>query len=67
MTSPATKAPWLLARLAQAAIAAASVTDVFRALAVRAHDLHPTNASLNKSGSISMVFVYLMTAAAVSS
>ncbi|MFI7400332.1 DUF4328 domain-containing protein [Streptomyces sp. NPDC049541] len=58
-------APWLLARFAQAAIAAAAVADVFRALALRAHDLHPTNASLNESGFRSMVFVNLMTAAAV--
>lgn len=58
-------APWLLARFAQAAIAAAAVADVFRALALRAHDLHPTNASLNEFGFRSMVFVNLMTAAAV--
>ncbi|MGW2567991.1 DUF4328 domain-containing protein [Streptomyces sp. NPDC001537] len=58
-------APWLLARFAQAAIVAAAVADVFRALALRAHDLHPTHASLNKSGFRSMVFVNLMTAAAV--
>ncbi|WP_030927726.1 DUF4328 domain-containing protein [Streptomyces sp. NRRL S-646] len=57
-------APWLLARFSQAAIAAAAAADVFRALALRAHDLHPTNASLNKSGFRSMVFVYLTTAAA---
>lgn len=58
-------APWLLARFAQAAIAAAAVADVFRALALRAHELHPTNASLNEFGFRSMVFVNLMTAAAV--
>jgi len=63
--SSAMNAPWLLARFAQAAIAAAAVADVFRALALRAHDLHPTNASLNESGFRSMVFVNLMTAAAV--
>ncbi|MFF4360793.1 DUF4328 domain-containing protein [Streptomyces sp. NPDC001604] len=58
-------APWLLARFAQAAIVAAAVADVFRALALRAHQLHPTNASLNRFGFRSMVFVNLMTAAAV--
>ncbi|MCD9878409.1 DUF4328 domain-containing protein [Streptomyces guryensis] len=58
-------APWLLARFAQVAIAAAAVADVFRALALRAHELHPTNASLNEFGFRSMVFVNLMTAAAV--
>ena len=58
-------APWLLARFAQVAIAAAAVADVFRVLALRAHELHPTNASLNRSGFRSMVFVNLMTAAVV--
>ncbi|MEV6945831.1 DUF4328 domain-containing protein [Streptomyces sp. NPDC051172] len=58
-------APWLLARFAQAAIAAAAVADVFRVLALRAHGLHPTNASLNESGFRSMVFVNLLAAAAV--
>ncbi|MGW1750526.1 DUF4328 domain-containing protein [Streptomyces sp. NPDC002092] len=58
-------APWLLARFSQAAIAAAAVADVFRALALRAHELHPTNASLNEFGFRSMVFVNLTTAAAV--
>ncbi|MEU1193839.1 DUF4328 domain-containing protein [Streptomyces sp. NPDC005859] len=65
MTSTARKAPWILARFAQAAIAAAAVADVFRAAAVRDHYLRPTDASLHKSGFISMVFVNLMTLAIV--
>ncbi|MFJ1805664.1 MULTISPECIES: DUF4328 domain-containing protein [unclassified Streptomyces] len=65
MTSTARKAPWILARFAQAAIAAAAVADVFRAAAVRDHYLRPTDASLHKSGFISMIFVNLMTLAIV--
>ncbi|GAA3885270.1 hypothetical protein MBT84_45800 [Streptomyces sp. MBT84] len=63
MTSNARKAPWILARSTQAAIAAAAVADAFRAPAVRDHYLHPTDASLHKSGFISMIFLYLMTLA----
>lgn len=55
------KAPWVLARLAQAAIAAAAVADVFRATAVREHALHPET----PSGPASMIFVYLMNLAVV--
>ncbi|MFJ1967294.1 DUF4328 domain-containing protein [Streptomyces sp. NPDC087903] len=65
MTITARKASWILARSAQAAIAAATVADVFRAAAVRDHYLHRTDASLNKSGFISMVFAYLMSLAIV--
>ncbi|WP_406335878.1 DUF4328 domain-containing protein [Streptomyces sp. NBC_00203] len=65
MTSTARKAPWIRARSAQAAIAAAAVVDVFRASAVRDHYLHRTDASLHKSGFIFMIFVYLMTLAIV--
>jgi hypothetical protein len=61
MTSSSPKTPWVLARSAQAAVATAAVADVFRAAAVRDHYLHRTDASLHRSGSISMVFVYLMT------
>lgn len=61
MTSSTPKTPWVLARSAQAAVATAAVADVFRAAAVRDHYLHRTDASLHRSGSISMVFVYLMT------
>ncbi|MGW0165962.1 DUF4328 domain-containing protein [Streptomyces sp. NPDC003343] len=63
MTSNARKAPWILARSTQAAIAAAAVADAFRAPTVRDHYLHPTDASLHKSGFISMIFLYLMTLA----
>lgn len=61
MTSAARTAPRLLARSAQALIAAAAVADVFRAVALRDHYLHPTDASLHRSGLVSMIFVYLMT------
>ncbi|MFC7263986.1 DUF4328 domain-containing protein [Streptomyces lutosisoli] len=65
MTSTVRRAPWILARSAQAAISAAAVADVFRAAAVRDRYLHRTDASLHKSGFISMIFVYLMTLAIV--
>ncbi|MFD5538385.1 DUF4328 domain-containing protein [Streptomyces sp. NPDC127079] len=65
MTSAAGTTPRFLARSAQALIAAAAVADVFRAVAVRDHYLHPTAASLHRSGLISLVFVYLMTLATV--
>jgi hypothetical protein len=65
MTSTARKAPWILARSAQAAIAAAAVTDVFRAAAVRDHYLRHTDASRHNSGFVSMIFLYLMTLAIV--
>jgi Domain of unknown function (DUF4328) len=63
MTSTARKVPRVLARSAQAAIAAAAVADAFRAAAVRNHYLHHTDASLDRSGFISVIFVYLMTLA----
>lgn len=59
------RAPRILARCAQAALAAAAVADAFRAVAVRDHYLHPTAASLHRSGFVSMVFVDLMTLAVV--
>lgn len=65
MTSTTRKAPWILARSAQAAIGAAAVADVFRATAVRDHYLHPGDAPLHGSGFTSMIFVYLMTLAIV--
>ncbi|MGW3102435.1 DUF4328 domain-containing protein [Streptomyces sp. NPDC001100] len=61
MTSSTSKTPWILARSAQVAVATAAVVDVFRAAAVRDHYLHRTDASLHRSGLISMIFVYLMT------
>lgn len=64
MTSTARKAPWILARSAQAAaIGAAAVADAFRATAVRDHYLHPGDE--HRSGFISMIFFYLMTLAIV--
>lgn len=65
MTSAARTTPRFLARSAQALIAAAAVADVFRAVAVRDRYLHPTAASLNRSGLVSMIFVNLMTLATV--
>ncbi|MGQ4385634.1 DUF4328 domain-containing protein [Streptomyces sp. SAS_270] len=65
MTGSVDKAPWLLARFAQAAIGVGAVADVFRVVAVRDHRLHPTDASPSRSGFASMVFVYVMTAAVV--
>ncbi|POX39682.1 DUF4328 domain-containing protein, partial [Streptomyces sp. Ru72] len=65
MTRPDAKSPRLHAGFAQGAIVVAAVVDVYRAMAVRAHVVHPTDASLKASGFASMVFVYVMTAAAV--
>ncbi|MFJ2394731.1 DUF4328 domain-containing protein [Streptomyces sp. NPDC087843] len=61
MTRLASTPPWLLARFAQGAIAVAGVAEVFRAVAVRAHHLHPSDAPSRDSGLGSMVFVYVMT------
>ncbi|MGW2746459.1 DUF4328 domain-containing protein [Streptomyces sp. NPDC001450] len=57
MSGPIVKAPWPLARCAQAAVAAAAVTDVWRAVTVRAHRLHPQDTPLSASGRASMVYV----------
>ncbi|MFF4574569.1 DUF4328 domain-containing protein [Streptomyces sp. NPDC001410] len=65
MSAPIVKAPWPLARCAQAAVAAAVATDAYRAVTVRANLLHPRDTSLSASGRASMVHVYVMTAAIV--
>ncbi|MFE9810200.1 DUF4328 domain-containing protein [Streptomyces sp. NPDC005227] len=65
VTGPTVKAPWILARCAQGAIAVAAVADVFRATAVRARAVHPTAANQHTSGTTSMVFVYLTTVTVV--
>ncbi|WRZ92117.1 DUF4328 domain-containing protein [Streptomyces sp. NBC_01007] len=65
MTSTARKAPRTLARCAQAAIGVATVVDLFRAAALRDYNLHPSYASLDKSGTVSRVFVNLMFLAVV--
>ncbi|MFF4019727.1 DUF4328 domain-containing protein [Streptomyces sp. NPDC001843] len=65
MTSAARRTPRILARSAQAAITAAAVADTFRAAAVRDNYLHHTDASLHKSGLVSMIFVDLMVLATV--
>ncbi|MDX2702827.1 DUF4328 domain-containing protein [Streptomyces sp. PA03-6a] len=61
MSSKPPKSPLLPARCAQAAIAAAAVLDVFRAVALQDRRLHPTDATRHTSGLVSQVFVYLMT------
>ncbi|MGW2647336.1 DUF4328 domain-containing protein [Streptomyces sp. NPDC001393] len=65
MTGSAAKAPWFLARCAQFAVSAAAGADLVRALKVRAHLLHPSPATAAGSGRVSMIFVNVMTAAAV--
>lgn len=65
MTGPTVKAPWPLARSAQAAVAAAALVEVYRGVTVRAHHLHPEDTSLSASGRASMVSVYVMTLAVV--
>ncbi|WP_020134459.1 DUF4328 domain-containing protein [Streptomyces sp. 351MFTsu5.1] len=65
MTDTSRRAPRILARCAQLALAAAAVADAFRAVAVRDHRLHPTAASLHRSGVVSMIFLYVMTLATV--
>lgn len=62
---PDGRAPWLLARLAQGAIPVTAVAEVFRAVTVRAHRLHPESTSAGRSAFSSMVLVYAMTAAIV--
>ncbi|WP_431949033.1 DUF4328 domain-containing protein [Actinacidiphila sp. bgisy167] len=65
MSSKPPGSPLILARCAQAAIAAAAVLDVFRAVAVQNRRIHPSAATLHTSGSVSQIFVYLMTLAVV--
>lgn len=65
MTGPTVRAPWILARCTQGAIAVAAVADVFRATALRARTVHPTTAARHTSGTTSMVFVCLTTVTVV--
>ncbi|GHI01895.1 DUF4328 domain-containing protein [Streptomyces cellostaticus] len=65
MSTPIAKAPWPIARSAQATVAAAALAEVCRAVTVRAHRLHPQDTSLSASGRASMVSTYVMTVAAV--
>lgn len=65
MTGPTVKAPWILARCAQGAIAVAAVADVFRATSSRARALEDTAAHQDTSGTTWMVFTYVMLGAAV--
>ncbi|MFE5208318.1 DUF4328 domain-containing protein [Streptomyces sp. NPDC056600] len=65
MTSTPHKAPWLLARSAQVAIAAAAVADLFRATALRESYLDPTPANDLAAAQASMVMGSLMLLATV--
>jgi hypothetical protein len=65
MTTTPHKAPWLLARCAQAAIAAAAVADLFRAVALRESHLHPTAANDLAAARASMILGNLMLLAAI--
>ena len=66
MSRPAVKAPWTLARSAQAAVAVVALVDVCRVVALRAHDLHPQDASSQAAyGLASWLYVNLMTVTAV--
>ena len=65
LSPAAPQAPRLLARLAQAAIAVAAVAEVFRAVTLRAHRLHPEETPLSRSGLVSMASVYAVTLAAI--
>ncbi|MGW2424051.1 DUF4328 domain-containing protein [Streptomyces sp. NPDC001709] len=65
MTGSAAQAPWFLARCAQFAVPVAAGVELVRALKVRAHLLHPSATPAADSGRVSMMFVYVMTAAVV--
>ncbi|MFJ3230732.1 DUF4328 domain-containing protein [Streptomyces sp. NPDC086787] len=57
---PTGKRPWLLARCTQVGIALAAIADVPRAIALRDDQLHPTAASMHRSGLTSMVYLDVM-------
>ncbi|WUD77629.1 DUF4328 domain-containing protein [Streptomyces sp. NBC_00510] len=65
MSSKPPKSPLLPARCAQAAIAAAAVLDVFRAIYLRNSVLHPTDATRHTSALLSQVFIYAIELAIV--
>ncbi|MEU5539290.1 DUF4328 domain-containing protein [Streptomyces sp. NPDC020362] len=65
MSASIAKAPWPLARSAQAAVAAAAVVDVYRVVTMRAYHLHPQDTSSSAYATASTVSVYTMTAAVV--
>ncbi|WP_448317734.1 DUF4328 domain-containing protein [Streptomyces sp. CO7] len=60
MTNTPHKAPWLLARSAQAAIAVAAVADLFRATSFRDSHLEPMAASTDTAGRNSLLLGNLM-------
>ncbi|MEU9991591.1 DUF4328 domain-containing protein [Streptomyces sp. NPDC048045] len=65
MSRPIVKAVWPLARSAQAAVAAATVADVYRAVTSRAHHLHPQDTSSSAFTTASQLSVYTTMAAVV--
>ncbi|MGW7524179.1 DUF4328 domain-containing protein [Streptomyces sp. NPDC054783] len=65
MTGSAAQAPWFLARCAQLAVPAAAGVELVRALKVRARLLHPSATTATDSARVSMILVYVMTAAAL--
>lgn len=66
MTASAAQAPWFLARCAQFAVAVAAGGELVRALTARAHLLRPATTTASDFGRVSMIFVYVATAAIVS-
>ncbi|MFE7856858.1 DUF4328 domain-containing protein [Streptomyces sp. NPDC057403] len=62
---PDSRAPRLLARLAQGAIPVTAAAEVFRAATVRAHSLHPASTSVHRAAFVSMLLLYAATVAAV--
>ncbi|EST19585.1 DUF4328 domain-containing protein [Streptomyces roseochromogenus] len=65
MTGSTPQAPWFLARSAQFTVAAAAGVEWVRALKVRAHLLHPSASTAAEAARVSMIYVYVMTAAVV--
>ncbi|MGW3244026.1 DUF4328 domain-containing protein [Streptomyces sp. NPDC001070] len=65
MSSKPPKSPLLLARCAQAAIGAAAVLDVFRAIYLRNRFLHPMDADRHTSAVLSQIFIYAIDLAIV--
>ncbi|MFG2881941.1 DUF4328 domain-containing protein [Streptomyces sp. NPDC048297] len=65
VTAAVVKAPWPLARSAQAAVAVTALADVYRAVTLRAHRLDPQETPLSVSGRVSTLFVYVSLATVV--
>ncbi|MFI9808736.1 DUF4328 domain-containing protein [Streptomyces sp. NPDC052301] len=65
MPASLAKAPWLLARCAQLAVAAAAGADVFRAREARGRLLHPAATSAAGFVQVTQIYLYVTTAAVV--